>query len=180
MIPAGFMLKTVSQCPDWLNVPNVVDVCSVSSCISDYFANYIVFWAHNEWWFFDSPEIIMNLARENHIDVSNMTMFYYEVYEDSYSEKNCRWFSIEPHSEFKTDVQEPAVKEFLGFDVVSFSMGNSPECSPLSCNSLAEELSVNEHCLFSAFEQAEAAVVDGKFNNSEPGPFRIFAVYRTT
>jgi hypothetical protein len=54
----------------------------------------------------------------------------------------------------------------------------SPECSPLSCNSLATGIVVNRHCLFDSFEQAVRALEAGAFDNSEPGPFRIFAVYK--
>jgi hypothetical protein len=64
-----------------------------------------------------------------------------------------------------------------GYDVTTFFVGTSPECSPLSCNCLATEISVNGHCLFDTFEQAVQALEAGKLDNSEPGPFRIFAVY---
>jgi len=65
----------------------------------------------------------------------------------------------------------------VGFDVVSFSQQNSPECSPLSCNALAQSTPVNRHCLLATFEDAVTALEAGRFDNSEPGPFRIFAVY---
>ena len=64
-----------------------------------------------------------------------------------------------------------------GFDVTTFSGHNEPECSPLSCNALATDISVNQHCLFNTFAEAKAAIERGFFKNSEPGPYRIFAVY---
>jgi len=39
-----------------------------------------------------------------------------------------------------------------GFDVTTFSVANSPECSPLSCNDLAADIAVNKHCLFDSFD----------------------------
>ena len=36
---------------------------------------------------------------------------------------------------------------------------------------------VNQHCLFNTQSEAKEALESGKFNDSEPGPFRIFAVY---
>ena len=60
---------------------------------------------------------------------------------------------------------------------MTFSAGSSPECSPLSCNGVAKELPTNAHCLFAGFEEAEAALSRGAFKDSEPGPYRIFAVY---
>lgn len=53
----------------------------------------------------------------------------------------------------------------------------SPECSPLSCCAMAKEMSVNEHCLFRTFAEAKGAIDGGGLNYSEPGPFRVFAVY---
>ncbi|AWM81637.1 hypothetical protein DKL61_15540 [Gammaproteobacteria bacterium ESL0073] len=64
----------------------------------------------------------------------------------------------------------PAHKTLKGFDVVSFSMGYLPECSPLSCNGLAAIIKVNKHCLFDNFDEAKAALDNGLFNNAEPGP----------
>ena len=61
--------------------------------------------------------------------------------------------------------------------MATFSNKNMPECSPLSCNYLARELPTNSHCLLNSFEDAEKNVTNGTFNNSEPGPYRIFAVY---
>lgn len=76
-----------------------------------------------------------------------------------------------------TDVRTPAHKNLEGFDVTTFSMHSSPECSPLSCNSLANNIPVNEHCLFRTFQEAKEAIEGGLFKNSEPGPYRVFAVY---
>jgi len=52
-----------------------------------------------------------------------------------------------------------------------------PECSPLSCNSLAESIRTNSHCLFDTFEEARTAVNSGQFNKCEPGALRILAVF---
>lgn len=64
-----------------------------------------------------------------------------------------------------------------GYDVVTFSVHNAPECSPLSCNMLAQTLVANRFCLFENFESAYDAVAGGKFDDSEPGPYRVIAVY---
>jgi hypothetical protein len=39
------------------------------------------------------------------------------------------------------------------------------------------EITGNPHCLFESFEHAKQALEAGAFDNAEPGPFRIFAVY---
>jgi hypothetical protein len=63
---------------------------------------------------------------------------------------------------------------------VSFNAQTSPECSPLSCNNLAESVGVNDHCLLENLEQARKLLENGAFNDTEPGPFRVFAVYSCT
>jgi hypothetical protein len=90
---------------------------------------------------------------------------------------------------FKSEKPEPLVIsgssrdlspsfEFLGFDVVSRSLGSTFECSPLSCNHWAEKVPVNEHCLIDelklAFEVAAAWALGG----AEPGPYFVLQVWR--
>ena len=173
MIPAGYMAKHVSQKPDYLKAAQVTEIYSVSACMSANFADYISLWKHNGYWLFDSPEVILTVARENSIDLALTTLFYYEVYELEFDGKN--WNSYAPN--FAVNVTPPARKKLEGFDVVSFFARSSPECSPLSCNSMAEEVPTNAHCLLASFEEAERLLNSGVSNNSEPGPYRIFSVY---
>jgi hypothetical protein len=70
MIPAGYMAKKIIKKPDRLKADNVYDIYSVTNCLSKNFADYINYWRHNGYWFFDSPEIIVNLANEKSIDLS--------------------------------------------------------------------------------------------------------------
>ena len=176
MISAGYLAKRIAQRPDWLQVPEVEDIYSVSNCISDYFMDYIKFWRHNGYWFFDNPEIIKELALANGVAVKDLTFFYYEVYEEEFHEEQKAWTSFEGES-FPTNVIQPARKALHGYDVVTFSVGTIPECSPLSCNHLASEIRTNSHCLLESFEEAKENLESGKFDKGEPGPLRIFAVY---
>jgi hypothetical protein len=176
MIPAGYMAKRVINRPKGFDHTDIVDIYSVSSCISKDFADYINFWKHNGYWFFDSPQIIQQVAKEHSIDLTATKFFYYEVYVLEFYENN-EWKSFEPDASFTTDVEKPVLKNLNGYDLVTYSCGNSAECSPLSCNWLANTIPVNKHCLISSFENALQLLEDGKFQNSEPGPFRIIAVY---
>jgi hypothetical protein len=175
MTPAGYLAKRVCMKPYWLRAPRVVDIYSVSGCVSDAFADYVDYWKHNGFWLFDSPEIIRNLAQENSINLAWTTLFYYEVYEKEFDGET--WHPCGPDSSFNTNVVVPVDKHLEGFDVVTFWSGNLPEHSPLSCNHLAQELWINSHCLFSSFEEAETNLTNGIFNKCEPGPYRIFSVY---
>lgn len=177
MRPVGYMSKKVARNPDWLKAESVTDIYSVSGCVSENFADYINFWKHNGYWLFDSPSIIEEISNENGLDLSETTLFYYEAYELEYDEDTTQWVAFSPESSFKTDVQTPPAKHLEGFDVVTFWAHTNPECSPLSCCSLANEHPINEHCLFRTFNEAKAALEAGRFRNSEPGPYRIFAVY---
>ena len=153
------------------------DIYSVSGCISEYFCDFINFWKHNGYWLFNSPESIEQLSKEKNIDLSESILFYYEVFEKQFDENSRVWSTFEPEPSFSTLVEKPAKAHLEGYDVTTFSAGTSPECSPLSCNGLATEISVNSHCLLDTFEQAVQSLEAGKFDNSERGPFRIFAVY---
>ena len=175
MIPAGYLAKRVLTKPDWLQAQQVIDIYSVSGCVSADFDDYVEYWKHNGFWLFDSPEIIEEISRENSIDLAGTSLFYYEVYEKEFDGDT--WRSYEPDPSFKTSVSVPLDKHLEGFDVVTFFARNLPEHSPLSCNGLAQELQTNSHCLFRSFDEAETNLAKGIFNNSEPGPHRIFSVY---
>jgi hypothetical protein len=174
MIPVGHMAKRVHKKPDWLQAAHVVDIFSVSGCISEDFGDYINYWKHNGYWFFDSPEIIKSLAKENSLQLKGTSLFYYEAYEMEFDGEN--WHPYAPEPSFPTHVVLPSRKQLEGFDVVNFTARTSPECSPLSCNYLAKEIPTNAHCLFASFDEAEKSVSKGAFNGSEPGPYRIFSV----
>ena len=175
MIPVGYMAKLVRERPEWLLAPHVEDIYSVSNCNCPNFADYIPFWKHNGYWFFDSPEIIKIVASENSIALKETSLFYYEAHEMEFDGK--QWHAWSPEASFPTNVVPPTRKQLEGFDVVNFTARTSPECSGLSCSSLAAELRTNAHCLFSSFDEAEKNLSDGAFNDSEPGPYRIFSVY---
>jgi len=164
MIPAGYMAKHVRERPDSLKAAQVTDLYSVSPCMSNNFADYISLWKHNGYWLFDSPQIILAAARENSIDVTPTTLFYYEVYELEFDGKS--WNTFAPN--FPANVTPPVRKTLEGFDVVTFSAGTSPECSPLSCNGLAASVPTNAHCLLPSFEAAVQALEAGRFKNTEP------------
>lgn len=117
------------------------------------------------------------MAREHAISLEGLRLFYYEAYEREYDEELKTWDRFFPEQSFETNVLIPQNKELEGFDVTCFGMNNAPECSPLSCNSLAETIHTNRHCLFTTFEKAKDALEHGLFINSEPGPYRIIAVF---
>ena len=149
----------------------IIDIYSVSGCVSEDFTDYINYWKHNGYWFFDSPDIIKKIAKDNSIDLSEVTFFYYEAYELEFNEKENKWRPFKPELSFETNIVIPKEKYLEGYDVITFSAGTSSECSPLSCNSLAKEIPTNKHCLLNSFKEAKKYLENGVFNDSEPGPY---------
>jgi len=171
------MAKRIKVRPDWLNASGVEDIYSVSGCISEDFTDYINYWKHNGYWFFDSPDIIKQLAKDNSLDLTATKLFFYEVYEFQFDDVECRWETFQPEASFTTQVAMPRDKTLDGYDVVTFYVRTKAECSPLSCNSLATMVETNPRCLLTSVDQAKELLEEGKFNDAEPGPHRIFAVY---
>jgi hypothetical protein len=177
MIPAGFMAKQVSRKPAWLSAPAVEAIYSVSYCISKAFCDYIPYWKHNGYWLFNDIPTLQQVAVQAAVDLEHYKLFYYEVHDHQFDADSKTWKPFLPEPSFETAVAVPHKKQLEGYDVVTFSVGTNPECSPLSCNSLAEHLPVNTHCLLASFEEARRLIEAGRFDGSEPGPYRIFAVF---
>src|SRR5437773_4648437 len=104
MIPAGYMAKYVSSRPDWLKAERIADIYSVSSCVSNEFGDYINYWKHNGYWFFDSPEIMRELAKEHSLDLTRTSLFYYEVHELEFDENEGLWKPFVPELSFTTRI----------------------------------------------------------------------------
>lgn len=176
LIPLGYMAKFVETSPDWLKAPQVKDVCSVSGCVSRVFADYVPHWKHNGYWMFNSLADLQSVAAAEGISLEKSSLFFYQAHNLEFDEQELRWKPYSKEESFHTEVaQEPGFRT-LGYDVVSYSSGHSPECSPLSCNQMAETLSTNEHCLFESFDEAKQALESNRFENCEPGPYRIVLV----
>jgi hypothetical protein len=171
------MAKRVSARPEWLTAAHVVDIYSVSHCVSKDFSSWITHWKHNGYWLFDSPEVIERVAREDGVELQGTSLFFYEVHVQEFDEAEEIWADFAPEPSFPTNVIVPPKKVLEGYDVVSFQCGTTAECSPLSCNHLAAEVETNSHCLLATLEQAKQLLEGGVFSGSEPGPFRVLAVY---
>jgi hypothetical protein len=177
MIELGYMAKRILERPDWLAVPTVKDVYAVCACMSEDFCDYIPYWKHNGFWFFDSPSVIRMVASENGIELLDTVLLYFRGYDRQFDADNGKWMDYGPEPSIRTAVAPPESSELLGYDIVTYSMQNAPEHSPLSCNHVATNLRVNEHCLISSLDYAVEQLENGAFNSAEPGQFRIIAVH---
>lgn len=170
-IPLGYMLKRVAPAPGWLGLPHVAEVCALSGCISSSLGDSD--WRRNGYGLFDTPAAALAASGA---DADDERLFYYEAWAQEYVEATAAWRPIAPPDP-PARVVAPGGASLLGFDVVTWSVGYAPECSPLSCNGLAAGSPVNSRCLFETADEAIAALSAGRFDKSEPGPFRVVAVF---
>lgn len=184
MIPAGYLLKRVVAPPEYLAGAAINDVCSVSHCLNDDVVDVQKVWQHNGFGVANDSATLWSLAPDISPD-AGATLFYYEAYEeeiesDGWSFDPQAWRRLSPVSSAGVDTSvTPPPHQYqvtlLGYDVVVF--GDFLEHSPLSCNHVAAEVSVNEHCLFDTLEAAKRAIDTGAFGGGcEDGIYRIFSV----
>ncbi len=171
----GYFPKRIVPRPDWLNAPAVADVCSVSECMSPGPEDWISYWRHNEIWVYDTAETASSLITDR-ADRALFALLAYRILPLKFDVGN-----VKPLAVPRLDVQElPADFTFLGFDIVSRSQEAGFECSPLSCNGIAETVSVNDHCLVDDESTAIQLARDfsQQVSRCEPGPYYVIEVWR--
>ena len=175
MIPAGYIAKRIVSKPDYLEAKQVSSIYSLSGCISAFFdEDYILHWKHNGFWLYDSPETISEIANQKNLSLKDITIFYYEVYEQECCNLSGEWRPIQPEESFSTQVQIPKIKKLQGFDVTTHYNGIG--CSYLSCNHMAEQLPTNEKCLFHRLEDCIHSLRQLRFQKCSEGWVRIYSV----
>lgn len=166
----GYFPKRIEPRPDWLKAPSVIDICSVSECVSEGPPDWINQWRHNEWWLYNSVQEALSVVPPAESDLYTMFAYRFEaaIYDGGKKETfDLPDFDIDPLSSDATTI---------GFDVVSRSCGSTFECSPLSCNHMAEEIVVNPHCLLDTYEKAIEIALRFSIEEPEPGPFFVAEV----
>jgi hypothetical protein len=173
MIFAGYFARRIEPRPDCLNAPGVREICSVSECISSGAEGWISAWRHNGFGWFNSVADALGVVPEP--QQAEFRLFAYRIHREVFRGTQRTALSV------PGDVRpEPLPGAFrsLGFDSASKSseQGLSLECSPLSCNGLASELPVNEHCLFPTLEAALAGAERFAVEQPEPGEYYVVEV----
>jgi hypothetical protein len=171
LVSAGYFPKRTLRRPDWLKAPGVVEICSVSTCISPGPESWIEAWKHNELGWYDSPDLAWAVVPR---EAEGFEVFAYSLAPVVFVEGSARHLA----PSLPAVTQRPACYEPVGFDAVSKSVSSFFECSPLSCNNMAAEVSVNRYCLIETF--AEATAVAGRFSREqpEPGAYYVVEVWR--
>jgi hypothetical protein len=173
MIFAGYFARRIEPRPDLLNASGVREICSVSECISSGAEGWISAWRHNGFGWFNTIAEALAVVPDG--QRAGFRLFAYRIHREVFRGSQRTALSV------PDDVQpEPLPDAFrsLGFDSASKSseQGLSLECSPLSCNGLASELPVNEHCLFPTLEAALAGAERFAVEQPEPGEYYVVEV----
>jgi hypothetical protein len=173
VIDAGYFAKRIEPKPEGLNAPGVVEICSVSNCISKGPEGWIGHWLHNGLGWYN--RLLDAAAVLPAHDKSTHRLFAYRIY-PMFFRNGGRQALVLP-----ADVRpEPIPDTFrsLGFDTVSrqTDAGFGFECSPLSCNAMAAECATNTHCLFGSVEDAIAGATRFSIAQPEPGDYYVIEV----
>jgi hypothetical protein len=173
----GFIPKKVATCTEWFKNPAVLDICSVSTCISKEPENWVDKWLHNTTtWMFDSPELARSVLEPTD---TGFTVFAYKVFPVLFEGDAIQAWQVHPSPSC-----DLSGFEFLGYDIVSRYLKTCFNCSPLSCNAGCDTIHVNEHCLIdgleTAWHTAERIASESKAHGSwEPGPYCLVEVHRS-
>jgi hypothetical protein len=158
--------------PDWLKAAGVEEVCSVSTCVADAPDGWIDQWRHNEMWVYDTPELAWSVVAES--ARGEFDLYAYQMFPVQFDDGQQQ--PLEIPSLQVTPL--PSSFERLGLDVVSRSCGLSFECSPLSCNHMAEHVPVSRYCLVGDADVAFRLAAEFEAGGCEPGPYYVVEVWR--
>lgn len=168
----GYFPKHTSKGSDSIRLPGVEQVCSVSSCVSRSPGDWISNWRHNALWVYDTEELALSIVAPE--ERSEFELYAYFMFPVRFVDGR-----LEPFDLPALRVQ-PLRTSFsrLGYDAVSRTQDNEFECSPLSCNGMAQHIAVNRYCLVDTEPQAFEIARDFSIGKAEPGPYYVVEVWR--
>jgi hypothetical protein len=173
MIDAGFFAKRIVPRPAFLHAPGVREICSVSECISSGPENWIDLWLHNDLgWFNRIPHAIRAISPG---EESQFRLSAYRLFPEVFTAGGRAPYTV-PDSVRPEAI--PTGFRSLGFDSASKSMETvlGLECSPLSCNGMADEIGANEFCLFPGLDVAIAGAQRFAAEQPAPGDYYVIEV----
>lgn len=168
----GYFPKKVVHRPDWLKAAGVTAIRSVSTCISKAPEGWIQSWTHNDLFIYSTRAAAAAVVPQ--AELGQYELHAYRMLPSVFDHGERRAIELP-----KLGV-EPLAPEFqsVGFDAVSRSWASTFDCSPLSCNLMAQEIATNEHCLLSNLAVAEEVAHRFAREEPEPGPYYVLEVLR--
>ncbi|MEZ4379074.1 MAG: hypothetical protein R3B35_12400 [Gemmatimonadales bacterium] len=176
LVPMGYQAKRVIDRPASLAADWIDDLYSVSGCLSRAVIDARWSWLRNGFHLLDTPSQLLDIAHAFGISVAGARLFYYATHPFAFDETVDGWRACRPASAH-TRVAVPVRRTLEGFDLVTYDPATGVGCSPLSCNGLAATTGTNRHCLLPSLRSAISLLEQGFLANTEPGPYRVVAVY---
>ncbi len=158
----------------------VVEVCSVSDCLSSRPPDWVQHWTHNRAWCYSTAD--QALATVPSTNGRKYDLFAYWAALRTFIDG--RWKDLGPDDLFGADLpvlpggDGPDECDILGFDVVCWGQWKDLGCSPLSCNLMARDYKVNAYCLVPELGEALRMVEAFTTEQGEPGPYLAVRVAR--
>jgi hypothetical protein len=173
VIDGGYFARRVKPRPDHLDAPGAREICSVSECMSPGADNWIAAWRHNSLGWFNRVADALSVVPEE--QRHEFRVFAYRVHPEVF--RDGKRIELSLPADVRPEPLPPGFSS-IGFDSASKSSeeGQSLECSPLSCNGLAAELTVNEHFLFPSLDAAVASAARFAVEQPEPGDYYVVEV----
>jgi hypothetical protein len=167
----GYFPKRLTPRPAWIEAPHVREICSVSGCIAAGPEGWIQRWTHNELWVYSTRAAAWAV-----VDPAQRGSFALHAYRLLPTLFGADREELLPLPALDVEPLPDAFSS-LGFDAVGRSSGGF-ECSPLSCNNMARETCVNEHCLAASLPEAIALARRFAAGGVEPGAYCVVEVLR--
>lgn len=164
--------KQLKNC-DWIKKP-FKSIFAVRSCATENITDKYRQWNFNENGMWTNVDDIKKFANEHGIDLSEWDIHFYMSHERQYNQLTKTWESVEFDV---VTIPQPHTIQFIGYDIVPFSTGIFPECSPIVCNGIGNQIKINSNCLLDSFDYAIEIIESDILADTEPGPYRIISVY---
>jgi hypothetical protein len=173
VIDGGYFARRVMPKPHSLSAAAVREICSVSECMSPGADGWIRRWRHNGLGWFNSVADAVGVIPDG--QHAHYRLFAYRIHPEVF--RAGRRLSFAPPADVKPEPMPDGFQR-LGFDSASKSseLTLCLECSPLSCNEMAMEMSANAHCLFETLGEAIAGAQRFAVEQPEPGDYFVVEV----
>ena len=150
----------------------ILEVCSVSECISSGPDGWEDQWEHNAMFFFDTPALAWKFVPD--AERTEFDLYAYRLFPVVFKAGQRLPFEPPPLNV----AAFPKDFERLGLDVVSRGTAERWEHSPLSCNAMSDLVAVNRYCLLDDLGVALQCAMAFEAGQGEPGPYFVVEVWR--
>jgi hypothetical protein len=183
----GYCAKHIAERPEQLSDEAIEEICSVSNCLShepEGFSDFNP--ARNAMWLFPSVRAATESVKPPEV-ADDFDIFAYKLLPVTFGDEGEQLELDEDGEqaafESAKNSAEPLPRDFelLGYDCLNKATDwpqSGFDCSPLSCNGMANEIEVNEYCLLDSREQALSVASQFGKDQPEPGNYYVVEVWR--